>query len=59
MLPAAYIIEKIIKIVVFVSLEGFTPLYDENLTIVESNIMIDVKTKIKASEVFLLRVKVP
>jgi hypothetical protein len=58
MLPAANIIEKMRKTTVFVSFEGFTPLYDENFTMVESNIIIDVKTKIKASEVFLLRVKV-
>jgi hypothetical protein len=59
MLPAANIIEKMIKTAVLVSLEGFTPLYDENLTMVESNIIIDVKTKINASEVFLLRIKLP
>jgi hypothetical protein len=56
-LLAPNIIENMIKIAVFDRLERSTPLYEENSTIVESNTIMVVKTKIKTSEVFLLRVK--
>lgn len=55
---ATNIKEKMIKIAVFVPLERSTPLYEENFAIVESNIIIAVKTKMKKSVVFLVRAKV-
>ena len=57
-LLAPKIIEKTTKITVFVVLPRSTPLYEENFTTVESNTIIDVKIKIKISEVFFVRVKV-
>jgi len=50
--------EKITKIAMFNEVGDSTPLYAENLTIVESNTTTVVKIKMKISEVFLVRLKV-
>jgi hypothetical protein len=52
------IMEKMTKIAKFNWLEGWTPLYEENFTMVESKITMPVKIKIKISEFFLVRFKV-
>jgi hypothetical protein len=54
-LLAANIVEKMTNIAMFDQDEASTPLYEEKSTMVESTTTIVVKTKIKASEVFLLR----
>jgi hypothetical protein len=50
--------EKMAKIAMFDELGSSTPLYEENSTMVESNITMVVKIKMRISEVFLLIVKV-
>jgi hypothetical protein len=55
---ATNITEKMTKIAKFNSLEGWTPLYEENFTMVESKTTIPVKIKITISEFFLVRLKV-
>ena len=56
-LLATNIIEKMIKIAVFTEVDTSTPLYEENSTMVESNIARPVKIKMKINEVILFRVK--
>ena len=56
-LLATNIIEKMIKIAVFMEVDASTPLYEENSTMVESNTARPVKIKMKINEVFLFRVK--
>jgi hypothetical protein len=50
-------IEKMTKIIRFNHVGNSTPLYEEKLTIVVSNIATVMKTKMKTSAVFLLSVK--
>ncbi len=52
------IMEKITKIAKFNEVGNSTPLYEENLTIVESNTAMAVKIKMKISDFFLVRFKV-
>jgi hypothetical protein len=51
------IIEKMTKIITLNQVGNSTPVYEEKLTIVVSNTIIVVITKMKVSAVFLLRVK--
>ena len=57
MLVITNIIEKMTKIITFNHVGNSTPLYEEKLTIVVSNTIIVVITKMKVSAVFLFRVK--
>jgi len=56
-LPIANIIEKMTKIIAFNHVGNSTPLYEEKLTIVVSNTITAVKTRMMVNAVFLLRVK--
>ena len=56
MLPIRKITEKMTKIVTFNWVGNSTPLYEEKLTIVVSNTITVVNTKMKMSDVFLSRV---
>jgi hypothetical protein len=49
--------EKMIKIAIFEEIGSSTPLYEENSTMLESNTIMLMKSKMNRSEVFLLKVK--
>ena len=57
MLPITNTTEKMTKIITLDHVGNSNPLYEEKLTIVVSNIIIIVITKMRVSAVFLLRVK--